>query len=285
MAAEAALAREAYGPCPRTILPRSGQEVSRLGLGLSRLHYLSAEEGVRLIHAALDLGVTHFDTARLYGDGFSEAVLGRALSDRPSRATVATKLGLLPNRLVGAAGPLANALRGMRSVVRRAGLSHGPRRSWTASTARASVEGSLRALRTDRVEMLFLHEPRAAELARADELFAELGRMRTAGRIGAIGISTEAAEAEAVLGCYGEVIDLVQTPEPGWRDHGVVPDITFGAVSAGPQRYGGPKPGRDAVHAGLRRALLGRRNGCVLVGTTKPAHLAELVAVANEGCA
>ena len=283
MAAEAALAQATdTSACPRTVLPRSGQEVSRLGLGLSRLHYLSAADGTRLIHGALDLGVTHFDTARLYGDGFSEAVLGRALAGRREGVTIATKFGLLPSGLIEAAGPLAHPLRGARSVLRRAGLLRGPRRSWSAATLRGSVERSLRALRTERVDMLFLHEPVAAELEEADDLFAELARLKASGRIGAVGLAAQAGEAGQIIARFGDAIDVLQVPEGSWQEGALAPDLTFGAIGTGVQVYGAAKPGREQVRAALRAALSRRPQGCVLVGTTKAAHLAELVALARE---
>src|SRR2546430_15273301 len=54
-------------------------------------------ESIRAIHAALDLGVTFFDTANVYGAGHSERILGRALAGRRDRVGVATKFGNLPD--------------------------------------------------------------------------------------------------------------------------------------------------------------------------------------------
>src|SRR2546430_16099084 len=52
-------------------------------------------ESIRAIHAALDLGVTFFDTANVYGAGHSERILGRALAGRRDRVGIATKFGNL----------------------------------------------------------------------------------------------------------------------------------------------------------------------------------------------
>lgn len=87
-------------------LGRSGIKVSPLGLGTARLAGLgwhdelapqnpaaAQREGVRQIQAAIDLGVTLFDTAENYGQGFSERVLGEALRGRREGIMVVTKFG------------------------------------------------------------------------------------------------------------------------------------------------------------------------------------------------
>lgn len=87
-------------------LGRSGIEVSALGMGCWAIggpFWSGSEplgwgdvddaESIRAIHRALDLGVTFFDTADVYGAGHSERVLGRALADRRDRVVIATKFG------------------------------------------------------------------------------------------------------------------------------------------------------------------------------------------------
>jgi aryl-alcohol dehydrogenase-like predicted oxidoreductase len=87
-------------------LGRSGIEVSALGLGCWAIGgHMTLEgkpdgwgqvddrESIRAVHAALDLGVTFFDTADAYGAGHSERVLGQALAGRRDQAVIATKFG------------------------------------------------------------------------------------------------------------------------------------------------------------------------------------------------
>src|SRR5215216_4188387 len=88
-------------------LGRSGIEVSALGFGCWAIGgewqdlggqplgwgHVDDDESVRAIHRALDLGVTFFDTADVYGTGHSERVLGRALGGRRDQAVIATKFG------------------------------------------------------------------------------------------------------------------------------------------------------------------------------------------------
>ena len=90
----------------RRRLGRSGIEVSAMGLGCWAIGgtwkwgdtpvgwgEVDDEESVRAIHAAIDLGITFFDTADVYGCGHSERVLGRAIVDRKDEIVVATKFG------------------------------------------------------------------------------------------------------------------------------------------------------------------------------------------------
>ncbi|CAL9589253.1 Aldo-keto reductase YhdN [Streptomyces sp. enrichment culture] len=122
------------------------------------------EESVRAIHRALDLGVTFFDTADVYGAGHSERLLGRALGRRRADVTVATKWGNLfdeRTRTLTGADP-------------------------TPEYARRALTASLARLGTDHVDLYQLHlgdvEPRrAAELRDACEEFVEEGLVRAYG--------------------------------------------------------------------------------------------------------
>lgn len=82
-----------------TPLGNSTLRVGRIGLGcmgMSEFYGGSRDEAshVRTLHAAIDLGVTHFDTAGMYGAGHNETLLGRAFADRWDTVTVATKFGI-----------------------------------------------------------------------------------------------------------------------------------------------------------------------------------------------
>jgi len=77
-------------------------EVSRIGLGAMTMAGtyttgggLDDDEAIRTIHRALDLGVTHIDTAEIYGPFHSERVVGDAVKGRRDQVTIATKFGLV----------------------------------------------------------------------------------------------------------------------------------------------------------------------------------------------
>lgn len=138
----------------------------------------------RLIGRALELGVTFFDTGDAYGQGRNEEIVGRALqrADRDS-IQISTKFGYV----------LAS---------QRRAHSEGERpQDWSPAHVRAALEGSLRRLGTDHVDLLQLHNPRM-DAIRRDDLFAELEAMRDEGKLRAHGVA---------LG-----------PAIGWRDEGLV---------------------------------------------------------------
>jgi hypothetical protein len=151
-----------------------GLRLSRLAFGTSKLFRLhSSRERQRLLHTALDLGITHFDTARSYGLGAAEAELGRFLtaakhSGRLSPITVATKFGIPTSRAARWLRPFQSVLRRViaavprakATVVSRGSVAVGPR-NYSVAEAEASLAASLAALRLDQVDALFLHDPPA----------------------------------------------------------------------------------------------------------------------------
>lgn len=72
-----------------------GPPVSRVGLGCMFYGTVDEAQVVETLHGALDLGVTHFDTANIYEGGQSEVLVGRALRARRDEATIATKFGIV----------------------------------------------------------------------------------------------------------------------------------------------------------------------------------------------
>jgi aryl-alcohol dehydrogenase-like predicted oxidoreductase len=123
-------------------LGTNGPEISRIGLGLMGMSafYTGAGEddaaSTATIHRALDLGVTLLDTAEMYGPYLNEELLGRAIAGRRDEVVIATKFGTFRN-----AGPDAGA-RGLDG---------------SAANVRASVEGSLKRLGTDYIDLYYQH--------------------------------------------------------------------------------------------------------------------------------
>lgn len=118
-------------------LGRSGLPVSAIGLGCMGLSFgygpaTERAQAVALLHAAVDQGVTFFDTAEAYGPFENEALLGEALAPYREKVVIATKFGFKEGR----AG---------------AGLDSRPER------IRAVAEASLKRLRTDRIDLFYQH--------------------------------------------------------------------------------------------------------------------------------
>ncbi len=135
-------------------LGRSGLTVSVVGLGCNNFGgRIDLEASRAVVDAALDVGITLFDTADIYGNrGGSETILGQLLQGRRDQVVLATKWG-------ASMGDDATA-RGSRRYIRRA------------------IEASLRRLQTDRIDLYQLHvpdpnTPMAETLAAVDELVKE----------------------------------------------------------------------------------------------------------------
>src|SRR3989440_2910812 len=116
-------------------LGSGGPEVSVVGLGTNNFGMrIDYDRTVAVIDAALDAGITLFDTADIYGQGMSEDFIGRALEGRRDGVVLATKFGSPMDE-----NPAER--RGSRDYIR-----------W-------AVEGSLRRLRTDVIDVYQLHRP------------------------------------------------------------------------------------------------------------------------------
>lgn len=156
---------------------------SRIVFGMWRIGdwALSVRERRALIEAALELGVTSFDHADIYGDYTAEGLFGDVLADAPhlrERMRIITKCGI---RLVSARRPAH-------------GIKHYDTR---AAHVIASVEQSLRALRTDRLDLLLLHRP--DPLMDADEVAMTFAALRRDGKVREFGISNFTAAQAALL--------------------------------------------------------------------------------------
>lgn len=159
----------------RREIGRTGRQVNAIGLGCMGMSVAYGEpmaeaDAVRLLHAALDLGVDHFDTAELYGFGANEQLLGAAFHDRRDKAFIATKFG-----------PVGNlADRTVRGV------------DGSEANARRAIEQSLRLLRTDHVDLYYLHRRDPARPI--EETVEAMAKLVAEGKVRAIGLSEVNAE-------------------------------------------------------------------------------------------
>jgi aryl-alcohol dehydrogenase-like predicted oxidoreductase len=159
----------------RRALGTSGIDVSAIGLGCMPMDWgyvgSSDEDPARVIHRAIDLGVTFLDTADVYGPFTNEETVARALEGRRREVVLATKVGLL----VGPNGgyPLRRDAR--------------PERIFR------EVEGSLRRLGTDVIDLYYLH--RIDERVPLEEQWGTMASLVQAGKVRALGMS-EASVAD-----------------------------------------------------------------------------------------
>jgi aryl-alcohol dehydrogenase-like predicted oxidoreductase len=256
--------------------------VSAVGLGAGRIGHSDLDDAAvdRLIGAALDAGVTLFDSARSYG--LSEERLGRALDGRRERVVLSTKIGY-----------------GIEGI-----------EDWTPACIAAGVDAALRRLRTDRIDLVHLHSCPLPVLQRSGVVEALL-RARDAGKVR---VAAYSGEGEALRwawqsGAFGAVqcsVSVVDQGELGGavreaaaRGMGVLAKRPLGNA---PWRFAARPEENDLAEAWNRfRALaLDPRPlsfselfarfaahvpgvSAVLVGTADPAHLAAACAAVAEG--
>lgn len=160
-------------------LGKTGIKLSVLTFGCWELgggpwEFTSDENNIKTIRAALDMGITTFDTAEGYGDGHSEEIVGAALADRRQDVVISTK-------------------------VSRAHLA--------PQDVRRSAENSLKRLKTDYIDIYYIHWP-SYEIPVAETL-GEFNKLKEEGLIRAIGVSNFSIDQLKEASQYAQ-IDVIQ---------------------------------------------------------------------------
>ncbi|MFC5475754.1 aldo/keto reductase [Paraherbaspirillum soli] len=152
-------------------LGKAGLEVSAVGLGCMGMSHLygQADEGesISTLHRAIELGVTFFDTAEVYGPYHNEELLGRALKGHRDQVVIATKFGfqIENNQMIGI-------------------TSRPPH-------VKAAVEGSLRRLGTDYIDLLYQH--RIDPAVPIEDVVGVMGDLVREGKVRFLGLSEAGA--------------------------------------------------------------------------------------------
>jgi aryl-alcohol dehydrogenase-like predicted oxidoreductase len=180
------------------LLGKTDLRVSAMGLGCGRLGSVTQAGGdqsaLRVIGSALDAGINFFDTADIYGQGASECLLARALKGRRERVVIATKAGFCLSALGGIARrakPLLRRLLGARPAlsksIQKARAAQG-RQDFSQAYLARCLDGSLRRLRLDSLDVFLLHSP-PAEVLRRGDVFRTLETFKRQGKIRHYGVS------------------------------------------------------------------------------------------------
>jgi aryl-alcohol dehydrogenase-like predicted oxidoreductase len=192
----------------KTVELYPGISSSALGFGCaSALGSVDRATALRALAIAFDQGITHFDIARSYGYGEAEQLLGDFARGKRDRMVIATKFGIEATPLARALRPLKSAARAVIKRRKRGGAQASNTAAASAPTAAPkvadafhrrlaitpenmirSLETSLRALRTDYVDYLFVHEPQAV-LKQPEELLAAIEKLKQQGKIRACGLA------------------------------------------------------------------------------------------------
>lgn len=180
----------------KRILGKSGLEVSTIGLGCMGLSYaygpaLDKAEAIKLLHAAVDRGVTFFDSAEAYGPFANEELLGEAFQSMRDRVVIATKFGF-------AGGEVSR------------GLDSRP------ENIRAVTEAALKRLRTDRIDLLYQHrvDPNVA----IEEVAGTVKQLIAEGKVKHFGMSEAGAASIRRAHAVQPVAALQSEYSMWWRE-------------------------------------------------------------------
>ncbi|MEL6686185.1 MAG: aldo/keto reductase [Pseudomonadota bacterium] len=250
---------------------RDGRTVNRLGFGTMRLtgqpgnfgSYKNWNEGLAVIRAAREAGVQLFDTARAYGPGHAERLLGEAIPASDQDAFIVTKGG-----------------------VTKTGVGPGHIRSDARPEQLArEMEASLKDLNRDMIDLYFLHRP-DPNVAFEDQIGA-LMTARDQGKIARIGLSNvtlkqlQAAMSMTQIDAVQNRYDPVNGGDESVLQHATTHDLAFlpwGPLGANPMVPGSPldRPSQGRGPSAIQSALVGllakSPNMIPIPGTTKVAH-------------
>jgi D-threo-aldose 1-dehydrogenase len=160
----------------RITLANTSLETSRIGFGcVSLTTHNDSKSAYRILEEAFDSGITHFDTARAYGMGLSERMLGEFIRDKRNQVTITTKFGIDPQFPFAIKGGFVRSVKkilrrvpAVDRLVRRRAQSFVKAGVFDPSRAAASLETSLRELKTDRIDILLLHEATIGDANKED---------------------------------------------------------------------------------------------------------------------
>ncbi|MEY9854459.1 aryl-alcohol dehydrogenase-like predicted oxidoreductase [Catenulispora sp. GAS73] len=177
----------------KRLLGSGGLEVSAVGLGCMSL--LTREDALPVIRRAVDLGVTFFDTAEVYGAWANEEFVGEALAPVRDQVKIATKFGfeVADGRPAG--------LNGLNS---------------RPEHIREVVDGSLRRLRTDHIDLLYQH--RVDPEVPIEDVAGTVGELIAAGKVGHFGLSEVGVEVVRRAHAVQPVTALQSEYSLWWRE-------------------------------------------------------------------
>ncbi len=157
---------------------KTGIRVSEVGFGVwtvgTTMWGVAAGDfstGIHLLRKSLDLGITFFDTADVYGDGKGETILAQAFEGKRDQITIATKFGYDFHTYPGI----------------QPGQRERPQ-DWSPDFIRKACEESLTRLKTDHIDCYQLHNPRLNAI-RNDDIFKTLDDLRSKGKVRAYGVA------------------------------------------------------------------------------------------------
>jgi aryl-alcohol dehydrogenase-like predicted oxidoreductase len=223
-------------------LGSTGLVASVLGFGCSAIGgRVGRKRSLKALAAAFDLGITYYDAARSYGYGEAEGVLGEFICERRDKVIIATKFGIVARRSLASHAVVKRLARGVFSVLptvrRKLKTQLGSqfvRNLFSPREMTASLDESLRQLRTDYIDVFLLHACTQEELTN-HQLFSALEDMVRAGKVRHLGITSGVDVIPSALQQRGDTLSVLQFPfslsslllpdlagEPKWRHTGKI---------------------------------------------------------------
>lgn len=295
-------------------LAQTGRTTTRLGFGSSSvMGALNRRESLAILEAAVDAGITHFDTAPAYGYGQAESVLGELLARHPGKLTITTKYGIAPAKNPGLisiarsiARPILKSIPGLKK--RLAGVASSVVRSepdpiFSVEEARASLQRSLTELKTSRIDLWLLHEATASSL-HDEALLRFMQDQVQQGTIGGFGVGSGFEKIPAlvaqrpgfcpVLQYEWSVLDATIPQTASFRIHHRSLTDNFRSLHAAllqqpaTCRRWSEATGRDLADAEvlanlmLKASLVANPQSIILFSSKSKHHIANNVAVAAD---
>ncbi|WP_375230053.1 aldo/keto reductase [Roseobacter sp. S98] len=245
----------------------NGRKVNRIGYGAMRLTgqprnfgpYADWQGGIDLLRRARDLGIDHIDTARAYGPHENEKLIADALLNED---------GSYGDMFIASKGGVEKSATSLT-------------RDTSAHTMKRHLEDSLASLRTDKIDLYYVHAPDG--VTPISESVAALEKMRQAGKIDMIGLSNvsraqveeavRVAPIAAVQNRYSPADERDDALEDliDWLNEQGIAFVPHGPLGANPMRQGATVEPVDALRTLLARAP----NVLVIPGTTTIVHLED----------
>jgi len=253
----------------QVILPGTDISLSRFSFGTGSRFNIASAKRAHLLAAAFDHGFTHFDTAPYYGFGIAERDLKPLLKAHPN-ITVATKVGLYSPGGEAQSAALVSLRKAAGKVLPT--LSR-PEADFNVARARKALEGSLKRLGRERIDLYLLHEPEP-QLLNTEEWLRWLESEKS--RVAYFGIAVSAGRLRLFFASGSppwpviQTTDSIEAREADFLEQHMRPiQITYGYVRAA------MRAGNMDVASVLTQALRRNRMGSVIVSTRKTERLRQ----------
>jgi aryl-alcohol dehydrogenase-like predicted oxidoreductase len=261
------------------LIPGTELTVSRLAFGTASLHHLlRSKQRQDLLSAAIEAGFSHLDTSPYYGNGLAEEEIGRLRGNGARNITIASKVGLYP--------PEGSSASTAAMFARKAAGKFWPRASapvhdWSIRKAQTSLDQTLRRIRRDYLDILYLHEPSYGCL---DEMeFVEwLQQQKSLGKIRYWGLAGDSSQFGRWVDVQHPLGEILQVRD-SLPDQGVASTVKS---RPGQFRYGYLSSANNSLQNAdvleiLREALRINAEATIIVSTRKVSRIENMAKAAS----